>query len=1135
MLRQAWVEQRKSVSLPDVIAQTTDLLFNLSTIVTCPDDSGYQTRLFLQGVDRHGFSVQILVTDFRPTFLMRCETPSSASDDDALADAVDLLDGIQNEVAQERQERFNNKSKVVFYENCEVVYRYPFVGFTNRRQDRLIKVTCSHIRQFQSIVKQLKLRKVVLYHDDFDVANQFLQDRGLAYREWVKLKQPTKVHRSELCNINACTLTENVTALSEEENKRLGPPITLRAFLRFKAVSRDGVVENRKAYAPDSTQPFDRLLVMAAAYNWCDKPDEVKEYVFSLIPHPQLLHCPDEASLLSQFQANIRDTDPDHLFYFDDELEHLPYWCNRVVGQRKAHPDLPRFPHLERQPTLNPEAKSYLLQTRSLFNLEAILKQKVFISVETYDLYTIALHDKFSRQSKEIIKLLAKNKPLSPAQQGIWDRLHAGPPNVNEWMRSTPPAALGQRMSDLLHFELDLMVQLDMDNNLELEYASIAWASNTRISDTVLRGQQIRIMNKLAACCVQKGAYVNRKMLNERKPLRFNAAQHPPTFMDPPELALNRDLREEAKRQFEHKVQKQIFAPSLAQLFAKHKDDDEDGEEGEDDGDDLISNVKKVEKEIEGGSVLKPVPRFWGSEVVCIYDFSSLYPSIMIARNLSYENFVFDPEYLNLPGVKYVYALVNKHETVCIAQQTGGILPDMVAGFLKQRKLLKRLMEETTDDFMKKNYDSRQLSVKTLANATYGFTGADMCQMKEMMLTVCSFGRHLQKTCANYVGETYRLPVVYGDTDSIMPWFNVREDLAPYQEDMTKVAHYFKERFAMTETLREMVTAERKELADQDWSFTWENVCRYYQEVARVPKGKLPVDVLNLSFDHRLHCLIQLASIKITQECTAMLGHPQLSIVAESLVTGMWMNNNKKYYSAQLYEEHNPTLKDKIKVTGLPGKKREYAPFCRYVLSTVMDMIVNGQTHKIAAFLEHELFRLVRHEVPKRELVITKRFDSMEHYKNLRSAHLQLVEKEEKRTRSKMRPRRRIRMVFLKGPEKIYLRAENPDYVQDVKEIDVSFYLLNQILPSLHKLLQHHTQLFDFPGLCTRLRAHLFQEQHNLGSLHELEQNITTKRPLTLADLKAKAKRRKQEALPSSGKRTGERSTPAVPNKKVKR
>lgn len=1132
MQRQAWVEQRKSVSLEHVISQTDELLFNLSTIAACPDDSGYQTRLHLLGVDRHGFSVQILVTDFRPTFLMRCDTPTDTNDEHALLDAVDLLNGIQEEVAQERQEKFNNKNKVVLYEDCEVVYRYPFVGFTNRRQDRLIKVTCTHIRQFQSIVKQLKLRKIILYHDDFDVANQFLQERGLAYRQWVKVKQPTKVHRSELCNINACTLSQGVVAVSEEQNKQLGPPITLRAFLRFKAISRDGVVENQPAYAPDSTQPFDRLLAMGVVYNWCDKPDEVKEYLFSLVPHPTLLHCPDEATLLTQFQANIRDTDPDHLFYFDDELEHLPYWCNRVLGQRKAHPQWPRLPPIERQPTLNPEAKSYSLQTRSLFNLEAILKQKVFISVETYDLYTIALHDKFSRQSKDIIKLLAKNKPLSPVQQSIWDRLHAGPPNLNQMLLSTTVSTLGERIGELLRFELGLLVQLDMDNNLELEYASIAWASNTRITDTVLRGQQIRVMNKLAACCVEKGAYVNRKMLNERKPLRFNAAQHPPTFMDPPELALNRDLREEAKQQFEQKVQKQMFAPSLAQLFAKHKDeDDEEDDDGE--ADDLLTSAKKVEKEIEGGSVLKPVPRFWGPEVVCIYDFASLYPSIMIARNLSYENFVFDTEYLNLPGVKYVYALVNKHETVCIAQQTGGILPDMVAGFLKQRKLLKRMMEETTDDFMKKNYDSRQLSVKTLANATYGFTGADMCQMKEMMLTVCSFGRHLQKTCANYVGETYRLPVVYGDTDSIMPWFNVREDLAPFQEDMDKVAHYFKARFAMTDTLREMVKAEKKELADQDWSFTWDNVCRYYQQVARVPKGKLPVDVLNLSYDHRLHCLIQLASIKITQECTQMLGHPQLSIVAESLVTDMWMNLNKKYYTGQLYDEQNPTVKDKIKVTGLPCKKREYAPFCRYVLSGVMDMIVTRETSKIPAFLEHELFRLVRHEVPKRELIITKRFDSMEHYKNLRSAHLQLVEKEEKRTRSKMRPRRRIRMVFLKGPEKIYMRAENPDYVHDVKEIDVSFYLLNQILPSLHKLLQHHTHLFDFPGLCTRLRAHLFQEQHNLGSLNELEQNITSKRPLTLADLKAKAKRRKPNPLPSA-KRSGERSPQPISNKKIK-
>lgn len=66
----------------------------------------------------------------------------------------------------------------------------------------------------------------------------------------------------------------------------------------------------------------------------------------------------------------------------------------------------------------------------------------------------------------------------------------------------------------------------------------------------------------------------------------------------------------------------------------------------------MWSNEDAVDDSFTGATVLEPVCGMY-SDNIAVLDFASLYPTIMISRNLCYSAFVLDKRYLNIPGVNY--------------------------------------------------------------------------------------------------------------------------------------------------------------------------------------------------------------------------------------------------------------------------------------------------------------------------------------------------------------------------------------------------------------------------------------------------------------------------------------------------
>lgn len=1101
------VFRKSGVSIDDIQSgdEPRSLVFNLQKIAI--KSAEYVKTLWLFGVDRNGYSVSVAVQDFSPTFMIR--SPDMWSDNEL--EAVDDLDDLIADI----NEQTKGEGTLEKIKSAEFVMMTPFIGFTNQRKDRLIKFICRNINDAAIVIKHMESRKFTLYHEDFKPANQFLQQTGIEYQTWVEIK-PIRYNSSRMTHTSLegyCTM-EDVHKYSGEI--KLSNLPLLKAFVRMKPVSRDAMVMGQPEYRYNPDLPCDRLVAIGVYFSWHQDHTTTpfKSVVHTIIPGEDHQFHSSEKDMLEAFRANIVAMDPDEIYFFPDEFPMWEYYASRVYNQFGSSGNALRLERFKtskmRAIKQNGVVTIARFETRNIFNMEAALQKKVFISVESYDLYTCSCHSAFRKDP-------CKMRELATDSRLVNRQLHKGPEGR-------------RRILQVLKQDLDLLIALELDTSMSGEYSNVSKASDTDLTDVVSRGEQIRVFNRLMHFNLDNHMYVNREKLGQ-KPLKFRASERPPTFVDPDELELNTRLREECLQYLERKisyhnpkkstVKKDVYSEETMRWFtAPDEDKDED--------EDTKQHAKDAE-EAEGGNVLKPSCRFWDLTRVCVWDFASLYPSIMMAFNLSYENLVFDEEFLDLPGIEYITVPINKYETV-VSANVPGTIPKMLRTFVDNRKSIKKRMETETDPFRQKTLDFEQNSMKVLCNGTYGFTGAEkrgaLLAMKPIMYMVTALGRYLQKFCSNHVGRTYNIPTIYGDTDSIF----VLIGLPTGHETMTidQIAEDMGRRYKMEGFLK-------------GEPFTWLGIVRFYQTERKL-------DVTKFTIEHQINAIYYLISSKMTNELSEMIGRPPVKLEFENLADKVWMSNVKKNYCYRFWSEKDPSKVAKIKITGMAVKKREWSLWTRAVLMGVTERIMGvttevvknktivkvcptDRTAEIKGYIEAELDRLVSGQVPIRDLMVSKGFKNKAAYKHFRQIHLQIALKIEQRTRWPVKEKSRVYFVVLKGNDQLYLRSETPQYAEEHKlELDLSYYLNNQFYRPMKKLLTYHPEVVNFEELFKRYLKRL--EMKNSHQIELTTESIGKHRRLDEADIIARMKARSSEEHRKlkKGKQKGASDTLAFSN-----
>lgn len=189
--------------------------------------------------------------------------------------------------------------------------------------------------------------------------------------------------------------------------------------------------------------------------------------------------------------------------------------------------------------------------------------------------------------------------------------------------------------------------------------------------------------------------------------------------------------------------------------------------------------------------VMEPMTDFY-VDPVCVLDFRSLYPSIVIAYNLCYSTAIGRTELWrdrNKLGVLDDFKLppgllgVLKDDIFVAPNGVGYVKPKvrrsllaiMLGELLDHRFLLKDSMKFHRDDpRYQRNLNNQQLALKFIANVTYGYTSASFSgrmPCAELADSIVMAGREILGKAINMIEGCKKwgisAKVVYGDTDSL--------------------------------------------------------------------------------------------------------------------------------------------------------------------------------------------------------------------------------------------------------------------------------------------------------------------------------------------------------------------------------
>jgi DNA polymerase elongation subunit (family B) len=403
----------------------------------------------------------------------------------------------------------------------------------------------------------------------------------------------------------------------------------------------------------------------------------------------------------------------------------------------------------------------------------------------------------------------------------------------------------------------------------------------------------------------------------------------------------------------------------------------------------------------EGAIVLPPKIGMYLEQPIPVLDFNSLYPSNMIAYNLSPDTLVYVKRYNEegtlvsidgLDGKKFKeegYRIdeINYDETInniplktiCGYVQpksedplTIGILPLTLDILLKKRKETRKMMETMEDESQKSVLNGLQLAYKVVANSVYGQCGSRTSPIRKLEVAACTTaaGRDRIQDAKKIVETEFGGQVIYGDTDSIFVKFQT-QDLV--------------ESMKLGQAAAERITAT-------------------------INRKPYKIEYEKTFYPFILFC--------------------------------------RKRYVGMMYED-DPT-KCKRKSMGIALKRRDNAPIVKDVFGGALDILMEKRDIKAAQkFVQDMLVSIMQNKTPLDKFVVTKQL--RDDYKNPdQIAHAVLAKRmSERDPGNKPQVGDRLPYIYVanrKDEKKQGDRIEHYDYVkQHNLKPDVEFYITNQI------------------------------------------------------------------------------------------
>ena len=194
------------------------------------------------------------------------------------------------------------------------------------------------------------------------------------------------------------------------------------------------------------------------------------------------------------------------------------------------------------------------------------------------------------------------------------------------------------------------------------------------------------------------------------------------------------------------------------------------------------SSKSSKKAKYQGAVVINPICGFYTYPIL-VFDFESLYPSIMLANNICFTTYISPDKYERLAAndIKMHRCLNN---TFFVSEPTG-LIPLMLRNLLASRSEMKEKMKQLDPLSLEyKVLDKIQQTKKIMANSVYGFTGCENVEIFNINVAqaVTAYGQKLLigvkedlennytkniESDATLTARAYKMKIVYGDTDSV--------------------------------------------------------------------------------------------------------------------------------------------------------------------------------------------------------------------------------------------------------------------------------------------------------------------------------------------------------------------------------
>jgi len=170
--------------------------------------------------------------------------------------------------------------------------------------------------------------------------------------------------------------------------------------------------------------------------------------------------------------------------------------------------------------------------------------------------------------------------------------------------------------------------------------------------------------------------------------------------------------------------------------------------------------MERAKETYVGAYVMEPEKGL--HEDIVVFDFRSLYPSIIVTHNI-------DPSALDCKCCKPSEATSVPELGYRFCKKRRGFIPTTLERIIKERVKVKEEMKKYKRDSREyRSLDAKQWAFKIIANSFYGMLGYPRARWycKQCAESVTSFGRnYIYKTIE--MAKNAGLEVIYGDTDSL--------------------------------------------------------------------------------------------------------------------------------------------------------------------------------------------------------------------------------------------------------------------------------------------------------------------------------------------------------------------------------